>query len=79
MALTPLFGAYAALALWLLYKRLGIPVIGWQGLVFPNPMLSAFYVDGLLLAAVVYALLCQLSVTSSELGKPRILWRWAVA
>jgi hypothetical protein len=79
MALSPLFAAYAALALSLLYKSLGIPVTGWQGLTFPNPMLSAFYLDGVMLAAVAHTLLCQLSVTSSELGKPELLWRWALA
>jgi hypothetical protein len=77
MALTPLLGGYAATLLWLLYRWLGITVIGWQGLAFPNPMVSLFYVDGIVLAAIVLSLLCQLHVTSSALGRPDILWRWA--
>lgn len=78
MALTPLLGAYAATLLWLLYRWLGITVIGWQGLAFPNPLVSLFYVDGIVLAAVAYALLCQIHVTSHELGNPAAAWRWAM-
>jgi hypothetical protein len=78
-ALTPLLGAYAAAALWLLYHWLGITVIGWQGLAFPNPMVSLFYVDGIVLAAASYCLLCQIHVVLSELGRPLRLWRWAAA
>jgi hypothetical protein len=79
MALTPLLGAYAVTLLWILYQSLGITVIGWQGLAFPDPMVSLFYVDGVVLAAVAHTLLCQLGVTASELGKPHYLWRWAIA
>jgi hypothetical protein len=78
MALAPLFGAYAAALLWLLYHRLGITIIGWQGIAFPNPMVSLFYVDGIVLAAVAYVLLCQVGVTSGAWRRPDILWRWAV-
>jgi hypothetical protein len=78
MALSPLLGAYAVTILWLLYRWLDLTVIGWQGLVFPNPMLSLFYVDGIVLAAVAYTMLCQFAVTSSALGKPSLLWRSAV-
>ena len=79
LALTPLLGAYAVTGLWLVYKALGITVTGWQGLAFPDPMTSLFYVDAIVLAAVAYSLLCQLAVTSATLGKLRLLWRWAVA
>ncbi len=79
MALTPLLGAYAATLLWLLYRWLGITIIGWQGLEFPNPLTSLFYTDGIVLAAVTYTLLCQIKITADELGKPAILWRWATA
>jgi hypothetical protein len=78
-ALAPLFGAYAVTLLWLLYQALGITLIGWQGLAFPNPMISLFYIDGILLAAVVYTLLCQLHVTSVEIGNSKLLWRGAIA
>lgn len=77
MALTPLLGAYAVTLLWLLYRRLGITVIGWQGLEFPNPMTSLFYVDGIVLAAVAYTLLCQTAIAAAGLGRPAILWCWA--
>lgn len=77
MALTPLLGAYAATLLWLLYQWQNITVIGWQGLTFPNPMLSLFYVDGVILAAVAYTLLCQLHVTSTVLKRTGLLWRGA--
>ncbi len=79
MALTPLVGAYAATILWITYETLGITVLGWQGLVFPNPMVSLFYVDGVILAALAYTLLCQLNVTASTLGKPVSFWHWALA
>ena len=79
MALTPLFGAYAATLLWLVYLGLGITVVGWQGLAFPNPMLSLFYLDAIILAAVAYTALCQFQVVASALGRPALLWRWAVA
>jgi hypothetical protein len=76
MALTPLLGAYAATILWLFYDWQGITVIEWQGLAFPNPMVSLFYIDGIALASAAYAMLCQLFVTSSFLGKPSLFWRW---
>jgi hypothetical protein len=79
MTLTPLLGAYATTALWLLYHVLGITVIGWQGLAFPNPMVSLFYVDGVILAAITYSILCQLHVILDVLGGRTALWRWAVA
>ena len=75
--LTPLLGAYAATLLWLLYQGLGITVIGWQGLAFPNPLLSLFYVDGIILALSTYTLLCQLGLASQERAKPGLLWRGA--
>jgi hypothetical protein len=79
MALAPLLGAYAATSLWLLYHWLGITVIGWQGLAFPNPMVSLFYVDGIILAAVAYSFLCQIYTSLNALDRPASLWRWAVA
>jgi hypothetical protein len=78
MTLTPLFGAYAATLLWLLYRWLDITVIGWQGLAFPNPLLSLFYLDGIILASVACAMLCQFYVVSRELGSSAAAWRWAV-
>ena len=78
MALTPLLAAYAVTLLWLAYRWLGITVIGWQGQAFPNPMVSLFYVDGIVFVAVAYSLLCQASVTLTEMGRPDYLWRWAV-
>jgi hypothetical protein len=77
MALTPLLGAYAVTMLWLLYRWLGITVVGWQGLAFPNPMVSLFYVDGIVVAATAYTVLCGLYVTFTHLGRPAALWRWA--
>jgi len=62
MALTPLFGAYAAVALWTLYRQAGITVIGWQGLAFPNPMTSFFYADAIVLASVAWVMLCHLGI-----------------
>jgi hypothetical protein len=79
MPLTPLLGAYAATGLWLLYHWLGITVIGWQGLAFPNPMISLFYLDGMILAAATCSVLCQLYVTSIHVDRPAAIWRWAVA
>jgi hypothetical protein len=78
MALTPLLGAYAAAVLWLLYHWLGITIIGWQGLSFPNPMVSLFYLDGVILAMVTYSVLCQLAVAAQQLDRPALLWRGAV-
>jgi hypothetical protein len=72
MALTPLLAAYGATLLWLAYRWLGITVVGWQGLAFPDPMTSLFYVDGIVLAAVAYTLLCGLHVTAQAL-KPSTL------
>jgi hypothetical protein len=79
LALTPLLAAYAATLLWLLYRSLGITVIGWQGLAFPNPLLSLFYLDGIVLSAVVYAHLCQVAILARELARPAVLWRGAAA
>ncbi len=79
MTLTPLLGAYAVTALWAIYLALNITVRGWQGLAFPDPLTSLFYVDGIILAAVIYTLLCQLAISARRLGKPRLLWRWTVA
>ncbi len=85
MALTPLLAAYGVTLLWLGYRWLGITVVGWQGLAFPDPMTSLFYVDGIVLAAVAYTLLCELHVTAqafkpSTLGpSPALLWRGAAA
>jgi hypothetical protein len=79
VALAPLLGAYAVTLLWLLYRQLDITVIGWQGLVFPNPMVSLFYVDGVVLGATAYALLAGFYVMLMHLGRPGSLWRWALA
>lgn len=79
MALSPLLGAYAATALWLLYRWQGLTVIGWQGLAFPNPMVSLFYVDGIILGAVAYTVLCQLGFTAHAMARPAILWRGTAA
>ena len=79
LALTPLFGAYFAAGLWLLYQALDITVVPWQGLAFPNPMLSLFYVDGIVLAAVAHTTLSQLYVTLYLVDRPRAFWRWTVA
>lgn len=78
MALAPMLGAYATTLLWLAYRWQGITVVGWQGLAFPNPLLSVFYVDGIIMAAVGLSLLCQLNVTAGRLRKRAFLWRWAV-
>ncbi len=77
MALTPLWGAYGATLLWLLYHRLGITILGWQGLEFPNPMTSLFYTDGIVLAAVAYTFLCQIRLAGAGPGRPASLGRWA--
>jgi hypothetical protein len=79
MPLAPLLAAYAVTLLWLAYQWLGVTVISWQGQAFPNPMVSLFYVDGIVLAAVAYSILCQAHVTLAEMGQPDHLWRWAVA
>jgi hypothetical protein len=78
MTLSPLLAAYGATLLWLLYRGLGITVIGWQGIAFPNPMVSLFYVDAIVAATAVYALLCQAGIMSSALSRPALLWRWPV-
>jgi hypothetical protein len=77
MALAPLLGAYAGVLLWLMYSGLDITIIGWQGLAFPNPMVSLFYRDGIILSMGVYAILCQLRVMTTELEKPTLFWRTA--
>jgi len=79
MGLTPLLGAYAVTGLWAVYLAMDITVIPWQGLAFPDPLTSLFYVDAVVLAAVAHSLLCQLSLTATALGKPRLFWQWAVA
>jgi hypothetical protein len=79
MGLTPLLGAYAVNGLWAAYLALDITVIPWQGLAFPDPLTSLFYVDAMVLAAVAHSLLCQLRMVTTTLGKPRLFWRWAVA
>ena len=78
MCLTPLFGAYAVTGLLALYRALGITVVGWQGLAFPDPLTSLFYVDAIVLAAIAYALLCQFRLAATALDRPRLLWQWAV-
>jgi hypothetical protein len=78
MCLTPLFGAYAVTGLLALYRALDITVVGWQGLAFPNPLTSLFYVDAIVLAAIAYTLLCQLRLVATALDRPRLLWQWAV-
>jgi hypothetical protein len=78
LPLTPLLAGYAATFLWLVYRRLGITIVGWQGLSFPNPLVSLFYLDGIILAAVVFCVLGQLYVVSSELRKPALLWQGAL-
>jgi uncharacterized membrane protein len=78
-ALAPLGIAYAAAGLKLLYRWLGLTVMGWHGSVFPNPMTSLFYLDGIVLAVVAYSLLCQVYLLAKELERPAILWTGAVA
>jgi hypothetical protein len=77
LTLTPLLAGYAATLLWLLYQWLDITIIGWQGLAFPNPFISAFYLDGIVLCAIAYSLLCQVQVTLSRMGSRTGLWQWA--
>jgi hypothetical protein len=79
VALAPLLGAYALTLLWLLYRALGITIVGWQGLAFPNPLFSLFYVDAIVLAAVTYTVVAQLYVVSTHLGRPARFWRWVLA
>ncbi|RPI51784.1 MAG: hypothetical protein EHM56_09120, partial [Chloroflexi bacterium] len=78
-ALAPLLAAYGATLLRLAYRALGITVVGWQGLTFPNPLLSLFYLDGIVLASVAWSLLCQLAWTAASLGRARAVVRWAAA
>lgn len=78
-ALAPLFVAYGATLLWLAYRALGITIVGWQGLTFPNPFLSLFYVDGLVLGSIAWSYLCQLRWTAASLGRPGAVARWAAA
>jgi hypothetical protein len=77
LSLSPLLAGYAATILWLAYQWLDITVIGWQGLAFPNPFISAFYLDGIVLCAIAYSLLCQINVTLSRLASATALWQWA--
>lgn len=79
LPLSPLLAAYGVTLLWLAYQGLGITIIGWQGQAFPNPLISLFYVDGIVLAAVAYSILCQLKIALTVLGRPAGLWRWAAA
>ena len=79
LTLSPLLAGYAATLLWLFYQWLDITVIGWQGLAFPNPFISAFYLDGILFCTAIYCLLCQIHVTLSRLGSTTALWQWATA
>jgi hypothetical protein len=79
MCLTALLGAYAVTGLWAIYLALNVTVIPWQGLAFPDPLTSLFYVDAIVLAAVVHSLLCQLRLVTTVLDRPRLFWRWAVA
>ena len=75
MGLTPLFGAYAVAGLWALYTALDITIVGWQGLAFPDPLTSLFYVDAIILAAITYSWLCQLRLVETAQGRPRRLRR----
>lgn len=77
LTLTPLLAGYAATLLWVLYQWLDITIIGWQGLAFPNPFISAFYLDGIVLFVLAYCILCQTHVTLSRLGSTVALWQWA--
>ena len=89
--LTPLLGGYLAAIVWAAYHRMGITVVGWQGLSFPDPMTSLFYVDGILLASVVYSFLCQIYTSQASRGQKRSAnrahrghpasraWQWTVA
>jgi hypothetical protein len=78
-ALAPMLGAYVTVLLWLLYRGTGMTIIGWQGLAFPNPMTSLFYVDGILLGAVAFTFLCNLSTLARAFSRQEILWRGAIA
>jgi hypothetical protein len=77
--LAPLLMAYGATLLWLSYMALGITVIGWQGLAFPDPLLSLFYLDGIVLASVAWSILAQLAWTAAAMGRPEAVARWAAA
>jgi hypothetical protein len=85
-----MLGIYFVAVVWSLYDLLGISIVGWQGLAFPDPMTSFFYFDGILLACIVYSLLCSLAVSkvgispmpSAAAPEPGArpggaLWRWA--
>ncbi|MGQ9598466.1 MAG: hypothetical protein ACUVWZ_03515 [Anaerolineae bacterium] len=78
-ALIPCLGAYLVTILWLFYRWQGITVLGWQGLAFPNPLVSLFYLDGIYLAAGTFSLLCQLSIGARLFHQPGIFWRSAIA
>jgi hypothetical protein len=79
MCLTPLLGAYTVTGLWSVYLALDITIIPWQGLTFPDPLTSLFYVDAFVLAAIVHSLLCQLRFVTTAFDKPHVFWQWAVA
>ncbi len=78
-ALAPLFIAYGATLLWLAYRALDITIVGWQGLIFPNPFFSLFYLDGMILGSVAWSFICQLRWTAASLGRPGAVARWATA
>ncbi len=90
LPLTPLLAGYLVTILAAIYRELGITVVGWQGLSFPNPMTSLFYVDGILLASVAYSWLCQIFYARSlpvptdailvphEPKRGNGAWQWAV-
>lgn len=78
-ALAPCLGAYLATILWIVYRWQGITILGWQGLAFPNPLVSLFYLDGIYLAALTLTVLCQISITATHLRRPGVFWRSTVA
>jgi hypothetical protein len=79
MPLAPLLGAYAASFVWLVFRGLDITIVGWQGLVFPDPMTSLFYTDGIVMATVAYSWLCQLRRVSYDLAVPAHFGHWTLA
>lgn len=79
LVLAPLLAAYTTALLWQCYRTLGITITGWQGLAFPDPMTSLFYLDGIVLGAVALSMLLQLNLVSQALNQPRSFWRWVVS
>ena len=49
----------------------------WLPVVVGKPV-ALFYVDAIVVAAIVYSLLCQTGVMSRILDRPALLWRWPV-